>query len=126
MELPSTPSNEEFETSKLLLEKIKGETFEKSFSREANNFKVEIFKPKEGYAAVVTEKDDDGTIRKQSVFTEEKGLIPMLNNTIDNEDSKIPEEGKIADIKDDGLIISTPESYIIVPESGDVDITSRS
>jgi hypothetical protein len=126
MELPNTSSNENFETSRLLLEKIKEENLERKFLREGNNTKIEIFKPEEGYAAIVTESDEKGKEIRQSIFTKQEGLITVLNTTIDQEENRIPKEGRIVDIKEDGLIISTTENYIILPENGNPDVTDRS
>jgi hypothetical protein len=122
MEIPSTPVNEKFTTSKLLLENIKEEKLERKFFRKGNNTSVEIFEPQDGYAAVVTEFDEQGNMQRQSVFTEQDGLMPVLNRTIDKE-NQIPEDGKIADVKDEGLIITVPSTseYIIVPEQGEID-----
>ena len=127
--LPTQPERKNIEAlpARDLVEMHTQETMEeKDFSRTKDNLTVNIFisKGSKNFFGVVTEPhpEEQNTIR-QSVITEEKDLMDALKKTVDDPTVL---EGQFQDIKGDNLIISSPKNYILVPESGNLDIARKS
>ena len=117
-----SPNNEISSSAKDLrtIEKPK-----KFFYRETDTFVIIVQEneTQKGYVLIAWKQGDQPN---RTEYREQEDFVKVLNTTIEQEENKIPEEGRIVDIKDDGLIISTDKNFIILPQSGEPDFTDKS
>jgi hypothetical protein len=123
-ELPNNNVEGGLRDPKHILVELKGQELKKSFSCKKENYEVVIYETEENkYCASAVETDDNGNIRKMSLFTDTAELVPVFNKLINKEEDLIPKEGVFTGVVQDQASFSIPstQSHILIEEDGTVD-----